>query len=206
MGRFVSTESVKEISNEKGVSVRKYIEIEDDLDPHHGGVFKYERAAMVTPSGHEIHLGKTLLDDYYNKGATVNLDEKEIKDKIKYARSIYDNPAQILKIDKKMKKMSADTLKAYVDIAKAGLEASLEKAGEEFSRGSNNFSSKARDKASSKYRKTLDLIEDLSKKITEKFQQIKENLDQEKAGTLKNRKVAVQSSINAILDEPQRGQ
>ena len=89
-------------------------------------------------------------------------------------------------------------------------EASLEKAGEEFSRTSaygNGMSEKEKQKLTAKYQKTLDLIEDLSKKITVKFHKLQEKLDREQAKKPRTRAESDRANINSILDEPQqRGQ
>lgn len=190
---------LKATNFDKGVAIVSY-DVDTQYDKRYESYWE-TRAAIVTPSGYTVGLGGR-----YNSSQVNDEINQELID---YARSIFDNPAEILKIDKKLKTATAECIKAFVDIAKAGLEASLEKAGEEFSRTSaygNGMSEKEKQKATAKYHKTLDLLEDLSKKITVKFHKLQEKLDREQAKTPKNRAAAVGASIKSIIDEPQRGQ
>ncbi len=155
--------------------------------------------SMITPSGFSIEFGA-------KEG--VAFDEQEA---VKYARSIFDNPAEILNIDKKLEMASAEMIKGYVDIAKAGLEASLEKAGSDYSRDAywGGFSDEDRKKAAEagpNYEKTLAVISKLSKKIAAKFQKMSAEYNKKMANSLSGKVKATKRDIAAIFDEPQRGQ
>lgn len=195
-----SEKDLKATDFEKGVAIAT-CQVDTQYDKRYPEEWM-PRGVIVTPSGYTIPLkGK------YDK---LDVNSEANQEIIQYARSIFDNPAELLKIDKKLNMASAEIIKAYVDIARAGLESSLEKAGSEFSRTESyvsGLSEKEKQKLTAKYQKTLDLIEDLSKKVTAKFHKLKENLEKEQAKKPRTRAESVRASINSILDEPQqRGQ
>lgn len=154
-------------------------------------------SSIITPSGYSID---------FDAQSGVAFDEQ---DAVKYARSIYDNPAEILKIDKKIKMTSAEMIKGYVDIARSGLVNALEKAGEAYSREvySTYHDSASKQKVASakpNYQKTLEHISVLADKIADKFKKMSEEYDKNSEKSLNGKKKAVLNKIESIFDEPQR--
>ncbi len=187
---------------ERGVAVLTY-EYDAQYDKRWDSIWE-KQGMMVTPSGYRIRLDSGMSD--------FDIKSQKVQDMIEYARSIYDNPAELLKIDKKVELPSAEVIKAYVDIAKAGLEASLAKAGETYERDRHgallSHSQEDRQraaKAGPNYEKTLDLISKLSKKIAVKFQKLKDQHEKSVASSLRGKEAAAKGNIEAIFDEPQRG-
>lgn len=187
---------------ERGVAVLTY-EYDAQYDKRWESIWK-KQGMMVTPSGYRINLDSGMYD--------FDVKSQKVQDMIEYARSIYDNPAELLKIDKKVEFPSAEVIKAYVDIAKAGLEASLAKAGETYDRDKYSavlsYSKEDRKRAAKadlNYEKTLDLISKLSKKIAVKFQKLKEQHEKAVSNTVRGKETAAKGNIEAIFDEPQRG-
>lgn len=156
------------------------------------------RHVMVTPSGYTIRLDADSPD----------LEQCEA---VKYARSIYEKPAEILKIDKHIDMASSYIIKAYIDIAKAGLEDTLARAGEDFQRSKlarSHYPSPSERREyraiDAKYEKTITTVKKLAEKVAAKFRQLEERLERKNAQTLSGKTDAAKESIAAIFNEPQR--
>lgn len=186
-------DNMKATGFEKGVAILLY-EIDTQYDKRWESIWR-DMGAMVTQSGYVIPLNDRLTD--------FNIYSAEAQKKLKYARSVFDNPAEILKVDKKIDGVNFEAIKGYFDIAISGLNNSFEKACDELSRAKSGslLSERDREKALLKYQKTEDLINYLASKIKAKYQKLEAN--QEK--TAEERKAAVQANINSILELPQRG-